>query len=106
VSFADLVERLRRRDNKDVLSDDVPELEGIESADWETLNLGLPNSLGIIDGTLHKQKYLIEKLEYDLALEKNDGSDEGETSVKQAYGEYQQAMSEFRHFWENFSIAD
>jgi hypothetical protein len=106
VSFADLVERLRRRDNKDVLSDDVPVLEGIESADWETLNLGLPNSFGIIDGTLHKQKYLIEKLEYELARERNDGSDDGEANVKKAYLEYQQATSEFRHFWENFSIAD
>lgn len=106
VDFANLVERLRRRENKNVLSDDVPELEGIDTSDWETLNLGLPNRLGIIDGTIHKQKYLIEKLEYELARERNDGSDEGEANEKRAYSDYQQALSRFRHFWENFSIAD
>ena len=81
VDFSNLVERLRRRDNKDVLNDDVPELEGIESTDWETLNLGLPNRLGIFDGTIREEKYLIEKLEYELARERNDGSDEGEANM-------------------------
>lgn len=46
-------------------------LNKFKHTDWEMQNIGIPNSLSTIEGTLRHQRYLISKLEYDLAMKSN-----------------------------------
>lgn len=43
-------------------------LNNFKHTDWEMQNIGIPNSLSTIEGTLRYQQYLISKLKYEQAM--------------------------------------
>jgi peptidoglycan hydrolase CwlO-like protein len=59
-SFRKLTELSEKKLDKTALSK-------IDNTGWEIQNLGFPNWGGDIEGTLRKQHYLIQKLEFELA---------------------------------------
>lgn len=82
------------------------QLKEIGNTDWETQNLGLPNCIGAIEGTLRKQEYLIKKLSYELAQEKAKSGEINRKQLRNAQKEKQQAEESFQTFWNSFSVAD
>lgn len=81
-------------------------LKEIGNTDWETQNLGLPNCIGAIEGTLRKQEYLIKKLSYELAQEKARSGEINKKQLRNARKEKQQAEKSFQTFWNSFGISD
>lgn len=57
-------------------------LKNFKHTDWEMQNLGIPNSLTSIEGTIRKQKYLISKLKYELETQKNTSSNASREDLK------------------------
>ena len=57
-------------------------LKNFKNTDWEMQNIGIPNSLSTIEGTLRYQNYLISKLEYDLAMKNNSASSAVKAELK------------------------
>jgi len=98
-AFATLIEEARK-----CLSWD--EIRKIPTTDWETQNLGLPNAMGAVEGTLRRQQRRIRKLEYDLAIERRKTDSATDAEVAAAAHAYARADSSFRAFWKEFGIAD
>lgn len=98
-AFATLIEEARKCMSWD-------EIRKIPTTDWETQNLGLPNAMGAIEGTLRRQDRRIRKLEYDLAIERRKTDSATDAEVAAAAHAYAVADSSFRAFWKNFGIAD
>lgn len=57
-------------------------LKNFKHTDWEMQNIGIPNSLTSIEGTIRKQKYLISKLKYELEMQKNTLSNASSDDLK------------------------
>jgi hypothetical protein len=89
---------------KPILPDE--KLAEVGNLDWDTQNLGFTNWLGAVRGTLHKQRYMIAKLQYDLALERLADKKINAEQAEKARQEYEQAKKAFREFWNSFCIAD
>lgn len=100
-SFRILTERV---ENENKLSKE--EIAKIGNTDWETQNLGFFNMVGAIEGTLRKQNYIIQKLEFELAKEKLKSGKIKKENLKQKEIEYKNAEKEFQKFWDSFGIAD
>lgn len=98
-AFATLIEEARKCLPWD-------EIRKIPTTDWETQNLGLPNAMGAIEGTLRRQQRRIRKLEYDLAIERRKTDSATDAEVAAAAHAYSVADSSFRAFWKEFGIAD
>ena len=81
-------------------------LAHVGNLDWETQNLGLPNGLGLVKGTIHKQHYVIARLQYDLALKRLEDNEITPAQAETARQQYDQAKQAFLTFWNDFCIAD
>ena len=82
------------------------EAETIGNTGWETQYLGFENWPNSIEGTLYKQKYLIKKLEYELAVEREKNGQVNKIQLDIAKKEFEQAEKKFQSFWDSFSIGD
>ena len=74
-------------------------LNNFKHTDWEMQNIGIPNSLSTIEGTLRLQKYLISKLKYELAMKNGTETNstkeklrEQLTADKNSYDKYQNSV--------------
>lgn len=81
-------------------------LTELGNLDWETQNLGFANWVGAVRGTVHKQHYVIARLQYDLALERLKHKETNAEHTEKARQEYEQAKKTFLDFWNSFCIAD
>lgn len=49
-------------------NEEIITLNNFKHTDWEMQNIGIPNNISIIKGTLLHQRYVISKLEYENAI--------------------------------------
>lgn len=82
------------------------ELREIGHTGWEMQNLGFPNAVGALEGTLRKQNYQIKKLEFELAKEHHAGGKITEKELERKHQAYEHAERSFQKFWDSFQIAD
>jgi hypothetical protein len=78
----------------------------IGNTDWEIQNLGFPNWVGSVEGTLRKQDYQIKKLEFELATKQYEDGEVSQAVLDEKEVAYRLAEQEFRAFWHSFEIAD
>jgi hypothetical protein len=81
-------------------------LNMIGNTSAETQMLGFRNLPNSVEGTLHKQEYLIKKLSYELAQYKLKSGEINQDKFKEIEKEYQQEEASFQEFWNSFQIAD
>jgi hypothetical protein len=81
-------------------------LAAIGNTGWEIQNLGFPNHVGTVKGTILKQEYLIKKLTYELAQTKAKSGDIGQADLSAARKDYEKAEKKFQDFWNSFRVAD
>lgn len=81
-------------------------LAKIGNTGWEMQNLGFPNHVGSVKGTILKQEYLIKKLTYDLAQRKFKSGEINKKELLESEREYKKAEKQFQEFWDSFNIAD
>ncbi|HBB31732.1 MAG TPA: hypothetical protein DDZ80_14350 [Cyanobacteria bacterium UBA8803] len=98
-SFQTLTEK-----SKPVLGE--PALTKIGNTDWETQNLGFPNWVGSVEGTLKKQDYQIKKLEFELAQKQYQDGEITKTDLQEKETNYHRAEQDFQAFWNSFKISD
>ncbi|MHC4356321.1 MAG: hypothetical protein ACYS0H_26760 [Planctomycetota bacterium] len=92
------------RESKTLISRE--RLKEIGNTDWETQNLGFPNALGAVEGTLRRQECLIKKRSYELALERAKTGKPDKKQLAKARKEKEQAEKSYRKFLDSFSIVD
>lgn len=76
------------------------------NTDWETQNLGFPNWVGSVEGTLKQQHYQVKKLEFELAQKQYQDGEIPQSVLSQRTQAYQQAKLEFQRFAKADKIAD
>lgn len=74
------------------------------SADMQTI--GFYNWVKSVEGTLRKQNYDIQKLEYELALERMASGKVSQAEVSEKERRYQEASRQMQDFLRTFHIAD
>jgi hypothetical protein len=67
-------------------------------------NLGFPNHVGAVKGTLLKQEYLIKKLTYELAQSK--AREVSKEDLSEAKKDCEKAEKQFQDYWDSFSVSD
>jgi hypothetical protein len=98
-SFRQLTETAANKISKD-------QLEEIGNTGWEMQNLGFPNHVQGVKGTLLKQEYLIHKLKYELAQIKLKTGDINQKEFLEIEVEYNKSEKQFQEFWNSFHISD
>ena len=78
----------------------------VDNTDWETQHLGFSNMTSAIEGTLRKQDYLIQKLQYELITEKKKTTVISNEELSKQYKKYRESEINFQNFWNNQSISD
>lgn len=73
-------------------------IDDIANTDWESQNIGFPNMMSSLKGTLLKQNYLIKKYKYEMIPKHTQSSKE--------FQEYKQAEKAFMGFWKKLEIVD
>ena len=81
-------------------------LAKIGNTGWEMQNLGFPNHVGTVKGTLLKQEYLIKKLMYELAQTKARSGEVSHADLSAAKMDYEKAEKRFQDYWDTFSVSD
>lgn len=76
-SLESLKKIITRLENEEIVI-----LKNFKHTDWEMQNIGIPNSLSTIKGTLLHQKYRISKLKYELAMQDNSESSTEKAKLK------------------------
>ncbi|PKN25437.1 MAG: hypothetical protein CVU64_19925 [Deltaproteobacteria bacterium HGW-Deltaproteobacteria-21] len=79
-------------------------LAKIGNTGWEMQNLGFPNHVGAVKGTLLKQEYLIKKLTYELAQSK--AREVSKEDLSEAKKDCEKAEKQFQDYWDSFSVSD
>lgn len=79
---------------------------GVGNTDWEIQNLGFPNWVSSVEGTLKKQEYQIKKLELELAQKQYEDGEITKAVLDQKEASYRQAVQEFQTFWNSFAVLD
>jgi len=108
-SFRDLTEQLLNHNEivvKEGESDLKHGIKEIENTSWETQNLGFPNWITAVEGTLRRQDYTIKKLQYELEKSKVGSADSENERLTLLHKEYKDAEAELKQFLENVTIAD
>ena len=82
------------------------EISKIGNMSSEAQSLGFHNWVGAVEGTLRKQNYQIQKLEFELAQAKYETGKIGEDELEKEEIRYKKAEKEFKRFWDSFTIAD
>lgn len=98
-SFRDLTEEAREKISQD-------KLKKIGNTDWETQNLGFPNQVKSIEGTLRKQDYQIKKLQFQLIQEQTKQGTGKKEELGEAQKAYERAEQSFREFWDELKVKD
>ncbi|MFW6296605.1 MAG: hypothetical protein ACOC04_05380 [Halothece sp.] len=98
-SFRTLTETIRTTVGEERIS-----FVGNTSAEVQTL--GFPNWVNSVEGTLRKQDYQIQKLEYELAKEQFEDGEISQAELDEKAASYQEAKADFEAFWQQFNIAD
>ena len=78
----------------------------IGNTGWEMQNLGFPNHVGTVKGTLLKQEYLIKKLTYELAQTKAMSGEVNQAHLSAAKMDYEKAEKQFQDYWDSFRVSD
>nr|WP_320146530.1 hypothetical protein [uncultured Anaeromusa sp.] len=73
---------------------------------WEMQNLGFQNWTQTVEGTLRKQKYDIQRLEYELAQERFQSGKITKTALYEKEQQFQLARQDWEQFIRNVRIAD
>lgn len=81
-------------------------ISSIGHTDWETQNLGFPNWVNSVEGTMRKQEYEIKKLEFELAKKQYEDGEITKTTLDQKEASYRRIEQEFQTFWNSFTIVD
>jgi hypothetical protein len=81
-------------------------LKDYKHTDWEMLNLGHPNMLATIEGTLRKQSYINAKLRYELSLSKSKENSSISGNVSNLKKAYLDRKKEYTIFVKNMRVAD
>ncbi|MBW4648569.1 MAG: hypothetical protein KME06_07690 [Kastovskya adunca ATA6-11-RM4] len=81
-------------------------IASIENTDWESQNLGFPNWVGSVEGTLRKQDYQLKKLEWELAKKQFEDGEITQAVLDAKAANSQKAEQEFQAFWESFGVVD
>jgi hypothetical protein len=98
-SFRKLTEASAGKIPKDTLTK-------IGNTGWEMQNLGFPNHVGTVKGTLLKQEYLIKKLTYELAQTKSRSGEVSQADLSAAKADSEKAEKQFQDFWNSFRVSD
>jgi len=78
----------------------------VGNTDWETQNLGFPNWVGSVEGTIRKQDYQNKQLELELARKQYEDGEITKAVLDEKAASYQRAEQEFQDFWNSFNVAD
>ncbi len=78
----------------------------VGNTDWETQNLGFPNWVSSLEGTLKKQNYQIKQLEFELAKKQFEDRQISQTTLDRQAADLKKAEREFQDFLKTFKIAD
>lgn len=73
---------------------------------WEVQNLGFHNWTQTVEGTLRKQNYDIQRLEYELAQERFQSGKITKTALTEKERQFQLARQDWEQFIRNVRIAD
>ena len=73
---------------------------------WEIQNLGFHNWPQTVEGTLRKQNYDIQRLEYELAQERFQSGKITKASLSEKERQFQAARQDWEQFIRNVRIAD
>jgi hypothetical protein len=81
-------------------------LQEYQYTDWEMQNIGLPNMVSSIEGTIRKQSYINAKLEYDLAVAKNNDKAGSKGEILRLKKIYLDRKKEYTDFVKNMRVID
>jgi hypothetical protein len=81
-------------------------LKEYKHTDWEMQNIGLPNMLSSIEGTIRKQSYINAKLEYDLAVVKNKDKAVSKGEISRLKKIYLERKKEYKDYIHSMRIID
>ena len=82
------------------------EQQQIGNLGWEIQNLGFHNWPQTVEGTLRKQNYDIQRLEYELAQERFQSGKITKASLSEKERQFQAARQDWEQFIRNVHIAD
>ena len=85
--------------------DRVGQLKEISVPEGEQF-MAFSNSIGAVEGTLRKQDYEIKRLEFELAKVLFRDGEITKEQLDQKESAYNEAVSDFKAFWESFGISD
>jgi hypothetical protein len=97
-SFRDLTDKIR--------SNKAVNISKVENTDWETQNIGFPNMTNAIEGTLLKQDYLINKLQYELIMEQKKTTHISDEEITKKLNKLRESETKFQNFWNSKTISD
>jgi hypothetical protein len=98
-SFTKLTAISRKTMTKDKLRE-------IGNTDGDIQDNGFWNWLGAVEGTLRKQEYQINKLNYDLAQKRYKLGEIKNDELQKAKKEYEEGERKFQVFWDSYGVFD
>jgi len=81
-------------------------IKDYKHSDWEMLNIGIPNHILTIEGTIRRQNYIIAKLKYELATEKRKSSSSNDDIISRLKEEYQKRKHEYSAYLKSIKFVD
>ena len=81
-------------------------LREIGNTDGDIQDNGFWNWLGAVEGTLRKQEYQINKLNYDLAQKRYKLGEIKNDELQKAKKEYEEGEKKFQVFWDSYGVFD
>ena len=97
-SFRDLTDKIRSKKTINISE--------VGNTDWETQHLGFSNMVSAIEGTLRKQDYLIQKLQYELISEQKKSTLINEEELSKKCKKFRESEINFQNFWNSQIISD
>ncbi len=85
--------------------DRIGQLETIAMPPGEA-SMAFTNSVGAVEGALRKQDYEIKKLDFELAKVLFRDGEITQEQLGQKELAYNEAVNDFKAFWESFGISD
>ncbi len=81
-------------------------LNEVGNTDWEIQNLGFPNWVNTVEGTIEKQNYQLKKLEWELAQKQYEAGEINRSVLDSKAESYETAKQNFQQFWQSLKITD
>ncbi|MFZ5643841.1 MAG: GerMN domain-containing protein [Bacillota bacterium] len=82
------------------------ELQKIGNTGWEAQNLGFPNWVGDVRGTLKNQDYQVKKLDYELAKRMYQAGEIKKEELDRKEAAFNKSKADLQAFVDSFTIAD